>query len=82
MDYKKSVKEVAASASRAFEAIISRPKVHGGLPYEIFCKLYESLVWPLVDYSAPVWGNVQYNCINSVQTGICRWFVGVGKLKN
>ena len=48
MDYKKSVKEVAASACRAFGAIISRSKVHGGLPYEIFCKLYELQVWPVV----------------------------------
>ena len=36
----------------------------GGLPYDVFYKLYESIVCPVIMYGAPIWGTeCQYNAM-------------------
>jgi hypothetical protein len=41
--------------------------------------LYDSLVQPIIDYGASVWGTKSYNCISAVQNRAMRCFLGVGK---
>ena len=56
LDYSKTAKAVAKSANRALGLIIAKSKAFGGLPYDAFYKLYESIVCPVIMYGAPIWG--------------------------
>ena len=62
-----TAKCIAQSASRALELLISKCKLAGGLPYNVYTKLYDSVVSPVINYAACVWGFKSYSCINAVQ---------------
>ena len=79
LDYNVTVKSVAQSASRALGLLIAKCKILGGVPYNVFTKLYDSVVWPVINYSAPLWGVRTYSCIEAVHNRAQRFFLGVGK---
>ena len=66
LDYSKTAKAVAKSANRALGLIIAKLKAFGGLPYDVFYKLYESIVCPVIMYGAPIWGTECFSCIQAV----------------
>ena len=70
---------VAKSASRALGLVIYKCKLNGGLPFKCFTKLYESLVWPIIEYGSSIWGATKRSCIEAVQNRVCRYYLGVGK---
>ena len=70
---------MAASASRYLGLIISKFYANGGMPYEVFTKVYESLVAPVIDYEATIWGARKFSCINTVQNRVCQVFRGLGR---
>lgn len=51
----------------------------GWIPYEVVTKLFDSVVWPVINYSAPIWGYSSYSCIEAVHNRAQRFFLGVGK---
>ena len=51
----------------------------GGMSYDVFSKLYDTLVWPVISYGAAIWGSKSFSCINAVQNRAMRFFLGVGK---
>ena len=80
LDYSITAKTVAQSANRALCLLIAKCKIMGGLPYDAFTKLYDSVVWPIINYGAPIWGVNSYSCINAVHNHAMRFFLGgVGK---
>ena len=79
LNYEVTAKAVAGAASRALGLVISKFKSAGGLPYNVFSKLYDSIVWSTISYGASIWGTKEYTCINAVQNRACRFFLGVGK---
>ena len=79
LDYNVSAKCVAQSASRALGLLIVKCKLAGGVPYNVFTKLYDAVVWPVVSYGAAVWGFKSFSCINVVHNRAMRYFLGVGK---
>jgi len=79
LDFNITAKHVAQSASRALGLLISKCKLVGGVPYNVFTKLYDSIVWPVISYCAGIWGIKQYSCIDAVQNRAMRFFLGVGK---
>ena len=79
LDYSVTAKYVAQSATRALGLVISKAKAAGGLPYDVYTKLYDTLVWPIIDYGSSIWGTTEYACINAVQNRACRFFLGVGR---
>ena len=52
-----SVKVVLQCASRTL--CFSKSRANGGLPFDALVKLVESVVCPVIEYSAPVWGSIQ-----------------------
>jgi len=54
LDYGITVKSVAQSANRALGLLIAKCKIMRGLPYDAFTKLYDSIVWQIINYSAPM----------------------------
>ena len=79
LDFELTAKFVAQSASRALGLLIAKYKLAGGLPYNVYTKLYKSVVCPVIEYSASIWGFKSYSCINAVQNRAMRVFLGVGK---
>ena len=79
LDFELTAKFVAQSASRALGLLISKCKLAGGLPFNVFSKLYDSVVYPVISYGGSIWGNKSYSCINAVQNKAMRFFLGVGK---
>ena len=45
----------------------------------MYSKLYDTMVWSVIDYGAAIWGTREYACINAVQNRAERFFLGVGK---
>ena len=45
LDYTVTAKYIAQLATRALELLISKFKVLGGMPYDVFTGLYDSMVW-------------------------------------
>jgi hypothetical protein len=79
LNWQKSVKNLADSANRALGAIICKSKLFGGLPYQAFSQLFESVVRPILEYGTHIWGHCEYKAINSVYHKAGRYFMCVGK---
>lgn len=79
MDYNIMAKNVSKAASRALGLVISRYKALGGLPFNSFTKLYDSLVYSTISYGAAIWGDRSFSCISAVQNRAARFFMGVGR---
>ena len=79
LDYGIMAKKVVQSASTALGLLIAKCKQAGGFAYSTFTKLYDSLVWSVIDLGASIWGFTEYSCINAVHHRACRFFMSVGK---
>ena len=79
LDFNVTAKIVSQSASRALGLLIAKFKALGGMLYDVFTKLYDSLVWPVIAYGAAIWGDRSFTCIDAVQNRATRFFLGVGK---
>ena len=79
LDFEMTAHFVAQSASRALGLLISKCELAGGLPFNVYTKLYDSVVYPVISYGAGIWGCKSYLCINAVQNRAMRFFLGVEK---
>ncbi len=79
LNYHITAQMVAKSACRALGILIAKCKASGGMPYNVYTKLYDSLVQPIISYGAAIWGTTEYACIKSVQYKASRFYLGVGK---
>ena len=77
----KTVTEITKSSSRAISALYTKCLQAGGMTYNVFTKLYESLVEPVMLYSAGIWGVgiAEQKKIQTVQNKACRYFLGGAK---
>ena len=79
LDYNSMAKHVAKAANRALGLVISRYKTFGGLPYNSYTKLYDSVVYSTISYGAAVWGDRHFSCISTIQKRVERFFIEVGR---
>jgi len=79
LDYNITAKRISQSASRALGLLIAKVKCNGDLPYDVFSKLFDTMVWPVIAYGAAVWGDKSFACINAVQNRAMRFYMGLGK---
>ena len=79
LDFNITANIVSQSVSRALGLLIAKFKAIGGMPFEVYSKLYDSVVWPVIAYGAAIWGDRTYSCIEAVQNRAMRFFLGVGK---
>ena len=79
LDYDMMAKNVALSANRALGLVISKFKAFGGLPFNTFTKLYDSIVIGTISYGAAIRGDRSFSCILAVQHRAARFFMGAGK---
>ncbi len=73
------LKYVAQSAGRALGLLIAKYKAFGDFQYSTFTKLYDTLVYPVIEYGSAVWGTRDFSCINAVHNRACRFFMGLGR---
>ncbi len=66
-------KMVAKSAGRALGLLIAKCKGSGGMPYDVYTKLYDALVQPIIDYGAGIWETKDFSCINCI--GLVAFFL-------
>ena len=71
--------ELAKSASRALSALYTKYLHLGGMSYNTWKKLYESLVEPVLLYASGIWGMSDFGKIKMVQNKSWRYFLGLGK---
>ena len=79
LNFEMAVRSVAQSANRALGLLICKVKTNGGVPYECFVKLFDSLVWPILSYGASIWGTRRFPDIEAVFNGACRFYLGPGQ---
>lgn len=79
LDYNVMAKAVAKSASRALGLLIVKCKTYGGFQHNIFTKLFDTLVWSVINYGSAIWGTKEFSCISAVQNRAMRFYMGVGK---
>ena len=79
LDVNITAKAVALKANRALGLLIAKCKCIGGVTNDVFTKLYDGLVWPVIEYGSAILGVKSFSCINSVQNKAMRFFLGVGK---
>ena len=77
LDFSYMAREVAAAAQRSLGLLIAKARCIGGLPFECYTKLYNSLVQPVIDYGVSIWGYSSFSCIEAVQNRAVRFFLGV-----
>ena len=63
LDYNVTAKAVAQSSSRALGLLTAKFKYMDGMSYDFFTKLYDAVVWLLINYGASVWGIKSYSCL-------------------
>ena len=56
LDYNVTAKLVAQSGGRALGLLIAKFKSLGGMPFNVYSEMYDSLVWPVIAYGAALWG--------------------------
>ena len=79
IDWNVTANSVAQSANRALGLLIAKSKLMGGMPYNVFSKLFDSMVWSVIAYGASVWGTKKFSCIEAIQLRAQRYFLGTGK---
>lgn len=79
LDYKVTAKAVAKAAHRALGVLIAKDKASGGMPYQVFTSLYDTLVQPIISYGASVWGQQTHSCVSTVQFRAMKYFMGLPK---
>ena len=79
LDNALTAKIVAQSANRALGLLIAKAKAFGGIQYDAFTKLYESMVFPVISCGASIWGTQSFKCIHAVQNRAAKYFLNVGR---
>ena len=74
LDFLVTARVVADAAHRALGLLIAKVKFQGGMPHQVFTKLYNALVQSIIDYGVAIWGYKEFSSINAVQNRACRFF--------
>ena len=79
LDFGCTVSALADSASRALSSVITKMIKNGGLPFSIFCTLYQACVSSIADYGGEVFGFKEYECTKKLHVRAARSYLGVNK---
>jgi hypothetical protein len=79
LDFTETANILAESAGRALGGLLNKAKALNGLTFNVFTKLYDTSVIPVMDYSSGVWGYKKYAKCDTIQNRAIRSFLGVHK---
>ena len=60
LDYDVTAKYIEQSTTRAFGLLISKFRAAGGMQFDVFTKLYVTMVLPIISYGAALWGTSDF----------------------
>ena len=78
-DLSKSTREIKKSACRALGAVYTKLLYAGGMTNDVYTKLINSIVEPVLFYCAGIWGLRYYREIDTVLNKACMYFWGTSK---
>ncbi|CAC5406288.1 unnamed protein product [Mytilus coruscus] len=76
MEHKYTIREITKSASRALSAVYTKFLSCGGMSFEVYTKLYKTLIEPVLLYGAGLWGHNNWREVQTIQNKACRLFMG------
>ena len=79
LDMEKSVSAVTKAASRALGAVYMKYLYAGGMSYDVYTKIIESVDEPVLFYCSGIWGTRKFPKVQIVLNKACRYFLGVSK---
>ena len=79
LDCKQTLEHTARSARKALAGVCVCSKEFGGFLYQTYTLLYKSLVTPILDYSACIWGYQEHPQLTIVQNNAMCFFLGCNK---
>ncbi|XP_077978836.1 uncharacterized protein LOC144434256 [Glandiceps talaboti] len=75
--WSKAVSNLADQARKAMFSIFSFERKVGVITHEVYFKLFDSLILPILLYGSELWGFQQFMQIEMVQLKYCKHFLGV-----
>ena len=79
LDLDMMVGKVHLAARKTLGGLIAKCKDMGSFHYDTFSYLYDTLVAPVMDYSACIWGFKWHKCLEDIQNNAIRFYLWVGK---
>ena len=79
LDLEKSVTEISKAASHALGAVYMKYLYTGGMSYDVYTKMIETIVEPVLFYCSGIWGTRKFPKVQSMLNKACRYFLGVTK---
>ena len=74
LNFKEAVDELAASANRALGSVIAKYKNNRNMNYEVYTKLFNTCVLPILIYCAPVWFHADCSKLDQIYNKAMRDF--------
>ena len=76
MEHKYTIREITKSASRALSAVYTKFLSCGGMSFDVYTKLYKTLIEPVLLHGAGLWGHNNWREVQTIQNKACRLFMG------
>ncbi len=80
LTFQNATEILSSAAGRALGGMINKYRNMREMGYNTYSKLFESLVCPVMDYGAAIWGGKSYDSLNNVFNRAQRFFTGVHRL--
>ena len=74
---KEGLNVLSEAAGRSLSGIIAKIASFRDAGFQIYTKLYESCVEPIMDYFSCIWGFLKYTAIEKVHNKACRLYLGL-----
>ena len=75
--YENATDILSKSGSRALYSLFSKVKDNWDLGFDVFTKLYDSCVRPIIEYGSAIWGHDLYYNIENVCKKAIRFYLGM-----
>ena len=78
INFNKSVNDLALRGKRALISIMSITHKTGTMSRNVFFKLFDTQIQPILLYGCEVWGFQRYDCLEKIHLLACKKFLRVG----
>ena len=79
LNFNECANTLANSAGRALGSVISKFSPLKNIMFSTYTKLYDTTVWPILNYCSSVWSYKKHQPATKIQNRACRYFLGVHK---
>ena len=74
------ISRVSLAAKKALGVLIARSRNTGDFMFDVYTRLFNTVVMPIITYSAAVWGFKCYPSLQKIQNWAMRSLMGLGKI--